>query len=48
MPHMPHRQLAANSPTPANPVDRVLSAGIERHMGTTRAPRPRVLKPPIG
>lgn len=22
--------------------------GIERHQGTTRVPRPRVLKPPIG
>lgn len=51
MPHHPHRTIQ-NAPRPAvaeeTPIQRVIGAGIERHMGTTRVPRPRVLKPPLG
>lgn len=51
MPHHPHRTIQ-NAPKPTvaeeTPIQRVIGAGIERHMGTTRVPRPRVLKPPIG
>jgi hypothetical protein len=51
MPHMPHRTMQTQ-PKPAvaeeTPIQRVIGAGIERHQGTTRVPRPRVLKPPIG
>jgi len=51
MPHHPHRTIQ-NAPRPAvaeeAPIQRVIGAGIERHMGTTRVPRPRVLKPPLG
>ncbi len=51
MPHIPHRTLrTAPKPSVAEetPLHRVVGAGIERHMGTTRQPRPRVLKPPLG
>lgn len=51
MPHMPHRTMQTHpKPTVAEetPIQRVVGAGIERHQGTTRVPRPRVLKPPIG
>lgn len=46
MPHLPHRSL---QPTPKPSVAEVAPAPrIERHLGTTRIPRPRVLKPPVG
>lgn len=51
MPHFPHRTIQSHpKPTVAEetPIQRVIGAGIERHQGTTRAPRPRTLKPPIG
>lgn len=51
MPHFPHRTIQ-NHPKATvaeeSPVQRVIGAGIERHQGTTRAPRPRTLKPPLG
>lgn len=51
MPHHPYRTLQ-NSPKPTvaeeSHIQRVVGAGIERHMGTTRVPRPRALKPPQG
>lgn len=53
MPHMPHRSLKSQ-PKPSvaeeTPIQRVTSGlGIgDRHLGTTRIPRPRALKPPIG
>ena len=51
MPHFPHRSIQ-QSPKPSvaeeTPIQRVIGAGIERHQGTTRVPRPRVLKPPLG
>lgn len=50
MPHLPHKSLNANpKPTVAEvqlPVQQ--AEGIMRHLGTTRVPRSRVLKPPIG
>ena len=51
MPHLPHRTIQQHpKPTMAEetPIQRVIGTGIERHQGTTRAPRPRTLKPPIG
>lgn len=51
MPHFPHRTIQSHpKPTVAEetPIQRVIGAGIERHQGTTRAPRPRTLKPPLG
>lgn len=49
MPHMPHRTIKT-TPKPAvaeeTPIQRVMGIG-ERHLGTTRVPRPRVLKPPL-
>lgn len=39
------RPVAVEAETPQMRFERI---GIERHQGTTRAPRPRVLKPPIG
>lgn len=50
MPHLPHRSMKINDPKPAvaeeTPIQRVVGIG-ERHLGTTRIPRPRVLKPPL-
>lgn len=46
MPHYPHKTTLRPTVADKTPVDRI--AGIERHLGTTRAPRPRALKPPIG
>lgn len=52
MPHLPHRsfQMALKpSVVLKSPVaEEITPARIERHQGTTRAPRPRVLKPPLG
>ena len=52
MPHMPHRTIKTTpKPTVADeaPVQRVANLGIgEKHLGTTRVPRSRVLKPPLG
>ena len=50
MPHLPHRSMKISNPKPAVaevelPIQRI--QGIERHQGTTRIPRPRVLKPPL-
>jgi hypothetical protein len=51
MPHRPY-QTMQTSPKPRMaeeaPIQRVVGAGIERHMGATRIPRPRALKPPVG
>lgn len=50
MPHFPHRttqKLPKPTVAEESPIQRVIGAGIERHQGTTRAPRPRTLKPPI-
>lgn len=44
MSHFLHRSLP--KPTVADVTPRPMA--IERHIGTTRVPRPRVLKPPIG
>lgn len=51
MPHFPHRTIQTHpKPTVAEetPIQRIVGAGIERHQGTTRARRPRALKPPVG
>lgn len=51
MPHFPHRTIQQTpklAVAEEAPVQRVIGAGIERHQGTTRAPRPRALKPPVG
>lgn len=51
MPHFPHRTFqTAPKATVAEEtsVPRIVGVGIERHLGTTRAPRPRTLKPPEG
>lgn len=51
MPHIPHRTLqTAPKPSVAEetPLQRIVGAGIERHTGSTRMPRSRVLKPPVG
>ena len=49
MAHIPHRTLQTQpKPTVAEvslPIQQAV--GFERHLGTTRAPRPRVLKPPL-
>lgn len=50
MPHLPHRSMKITTPKSAVaevelPVQRL--QGIERHLGTTRAPRPRSLKPTL-
>lgn len=50
MPHLPHRSMKIADPKPAVaevelPISRL--QGLERHMGTTRIPKSRVLKPPI-
>lgn len=49
---MPHHPIRTSKATPKpsvageTPIQRVMGIGIERHMGTTRAHRPRALKPP--
>lgn len=51
MPHLPHRTIQTTpklSVAEETPIQRVIGAGIERHQGTTRAYRPRALKPPTG
>lgn len=51
MPHHPHRTLQTRPKAAVaeeSPIQRVVGTGIERHMGTTRVPRPRALKPPVG
>lgn len=49
MAHLPHRSLQnAPKPTVADVIRLEGHGGIERHLGTTRVPRSRVLKPPIG
>jgi hypothetical protein len=50
MPHIPHRTLQTRPKATVaeeTPLQRIVGAGIERHLGTTRAPRPRALKPPV-
>lgn len=49
MPHHPFRTFKTTpKPTVAAeaPIQRIVGVGMERHMGTTRAHRPRALKPP--
>lgn len=49
MAHLPHRTMKINpKPTVAELAPVPVASGIERHLGTTRVPRSRVLKPPIG
>lgn len=55
MPHLPHRSFSAKPPVaveaeaPIQKYERAIAQNflLERQMGSTRAPRHRILKPPI-
>lgn len=51
MSHLLHRSIKASAkPTMAveNPIQRAVIGIGDQHLGTTRFPRSRVLKPPLG